>query len=184
MTACCSIPARLRKIFRTASSIAIRKHSANMTHSKGRHLPGRHLPAGGKSAPDVSRLGESLAGSWPLNGDVAGSLHGDAKFVDSPFGKAVSFTTRRRFRADPSYRCAERRRRRLYGSGLDPPQPTPQSGDCRAETRVSRAGILTWPTTVGPFGLKPPDPTTSPTVYCRPRPGAIRVNTWQHVAVV
>ena len=41
----------------------------------------------------MSRLGESLAGSWPLNGDVAGSLHGDAKFVDSPFGKAVSFTT-------------------------------------------------------------------------------------------
>ena len=43
-------------------------------------------------APDVSRLGEGLAGSWPLDGEPPASLQGDAKFVDSPFGKAVSLT--------------------------------------------------------------------------------------------
>ena len=41
-------------------------------------------------SPDVSRLREGLAGSWGLDGDTAVQLEGDAKFVDSPFGQAVS----------------------------------------------------------------------------------------------
>jgi cytochrome c553 len=48
---------------------------------------------------DLSRLGDGLAGFWPLDGNAAsapegrqpaGNLEGNAKFVDSPFGKAVS----------------------------------------------------------------------------------------------
>ena len=42
-------------------------------------------------APDASRLSEGLAGSWPLDGDAPGRLEGAARFIDSPFGKAVSF---------------------------------------------------------------------------------------------
>lgn len=41
-------------------------------------------------APDVSRLSDGLAGSWPLDGMATGRLEGNAQFVDSPFGKAVS----------------------------------------------------------------------------------------------
>jgi len=41
-------------------------------------------------APDSSRLSEGLGGYWPLNGAVAGMLEGQAKFVDSPFGKSVA----------------------------------------------------------------------------------------------
>jgi hypothetical protein len=40
---------------------------------------------------DSSRLGDGLAGSWPLNGEAPhGRLEEDARFVESPFGKAVS----------------------------------------------------------------------------------------------
>ena len=46
----------------------------------------RNLPR--PAAP--SRLAEGLAGSWPLDGGGPGRLEGDARYVDSPFGKAVS----------------------------------------------------------------------------------------------
>lgn len=40
---------------------------------------------------DSSRLTQDLAGSWPLNGEVDnGKLEGKARFVTSPFGKALS----------------------------------------------------------------------------------------------
>ena len=48
---------------------------------------------------DSSRLGDKLIGNWPLNGNslsnpdtknLAGQLQGDAKFINSPFGKALS----------------------------------------------------------------------------------------------
>ena len=43
-------------------------------------------------APDASRLSEGLAGAWPLDAETPGvQLEGTAKFVDSPFGKAVAF---------------------------------------------------------------------------------------------
>ncbi len=50
--------------------------------------------------PDDSHLAEGLIGAWPLDGDTAsrggekehsGELVGGAKFVESPFGQAVSF---------------------------------------------------------------------------------------------
>ena len=49
--------------------------------------------------PDASRLNQGLIGHWALDGDVVGKpdvmkltgkLMGDARFVDSPFGKALS----------------------------------------------------------------------------------------------
>ncbi len=41
-------------------------------------------------APDSSRLSDGLAGSWPLDGTTPGSLEGNARFVESPFAKAIS----------------------------------------------------------------------------------------------
>ncbi len=49
--------------------------------------------------PDLSRLKDALSGAWSLDGDasgtpdhkeLAGTLEGDAHFVDTPFGKGVS----------------------------------------------------------------------------------------------
>ncbi len=43
--------------------------------------------------PDTSRLAEGLVGSWSLDDETPGRLgrlEGDAKFVESPFGRAVS----------------------------------------------------------------------------------------------
>ena len=54
----------------------------------------------------------------------------------------------------------------------------------RLGARVSTAGIWTWPTTAGPFGLKPPEPDNQSNGTLSSTPGAIRVNAWQHVAVV
>ncbi|NBT63637.1 MAG: hypothetical protein EBT02_17940, partial [Planctomycetia bacterium] len=48
---------------------------------------------------DSSRLDDKLIGNWPLNGNalsnpdtknLAGQLQGDVKFINSPFGKALS----------------------------------------------------------------------------------------------
>ncbi|MBL8228142.1 MAG: DUF1592 domain-containing protein [Bryobacterales bacterium] len=42
-------------------------------------------------SPDHSRLQEALAAWWPLDGEDAGArLEGSPRFVDSPFGKALS----------------------------------------------------------------------------------------------
>ena len=38
----------------------------------------------------AAQLSEGLAGLWPLDGDGPGQLEGDARYVDSPFGKAIS----------------------------------------------------------------------------------------------
>ncbi|MBI1353911.1 MAG: DUF1592 domain-containing protein [Acidobacteria bacterium] len=40
--------------------------------------------------PDSSRLSEALGGYWALDGEAPGALEGEAKFVESPFGQAVS----------------------------------------------------------------------------------------------
>ncbi len=42
------------------------------------------------AAPDASRLDQDLGGYWPLNGPGPGTLEGAARFVDSPFGRAIS----------------------------------------------------------------------------------------------
>uniref|UniRef100_Q02AS6 Cytochrome c domain-containing protein n=1 Tax=Solibacter usitatus (strain Ellin6076) TaxID=234267 RepID=Q02AS6_SOLUE len=47
-------------------------------------------PAAGP--PDVSRLTEGLTGAWPQTGDAGGSLSGKTAVVDSPLGKALSFS--------------------------------------------------------------------------------------------
>ncbi len=44
-------------------------------------------------APDISRLGSGLAASFPLDGEPVGRLRGEAKFVDSPFGKSASLNS-------------------------------------------------------------------------------------------
>ena len=47
-------------------------------------------PDAPRSPADPSRLGEGLVGAWPLDRDGAGRLEGDARFVNSPFGRAVT----------------------------------------------------------------------------------------------
>jgi hypothetical protein len=47
--------------------------------------------AGAMAAPDGARLREGLGGEWTFDGDSGGvRAEGDARFVDSPFGKAVT----------------------------------------------------------------------------------------------
>ena len=56
------------------------------------------LPA----AADASLLSQDLAGSWAMDGEVTGGrLEGEAKFVDSPFGKAISLNVEKDSVADP-----------------------------------------------------------------------------------
>lgn len=143
-------------------------------------------------AADVSRLSEGLAGSWPLDGDLAGtggggppgSLEGAAKFVDSPFGKAVSLT-----------------------SGADS-VVIPRTGAMNVgagdftlaawihPTQLRKAGIVVlggegthgWYLELADnrgtirFETNGPDNQSNGTLSSAP--GAIRFNAWQHVAVV
>ncbi len=81
----------------SAEAITVKNPSApqTMTVAKaGMYQVDVHAAAPrGPIAPDASRLSEGLGGAWHLNGavEMAGKLEGGATFVDSPFGKAVSF---------------------------------------------------------------------------------------------
>jgi hypothetical protein len=134
-------------------------------------------------APDVSRLDEGLTGLWAMNGDVAGSLQGDAKFIDSPFGKAVSFSG-----ADDSI-VIPRSDAMNVGAGDFTVAAWIHPGQLRKAGIVARGGDGThgWHLDLGErgairFETNRPDNDSNGTVSTAP--GAVRLNAWQHVAVV
>ncbi len=143
---------------------------------------------------DSSRLDDRLAGSWQLDGDAAstpgrneaaGRLAGGAKFVDSPFGKAVS----------------------LDGEGDSVVIPRSSAMDVRDgdftvaawihPRQLRRAGIvglgahgwahgwhLDMPGDKGVLRIETTGPDDQPNGTVSSPPGVIRADAWQHVAAV
>ncbi len=136
-------------------------------------------PSNKTATPDATRLSESLAGSWPLDGTSPGRLEGKAHFVKSPFGQAVSFAG-------------------ALDSVVIPHQPTFNvgTGDFTVSAwinprQVRKAGLISSPgwkleisedrgglrfESLGPNG-KSNGTTATPA-------GIIRPNVWQHVTAV
>ena len=163
-TGCCSIPVPLRRLLRRASSIAIRSTRATVTIPKaGIYQVDIYPKEPVIPAPDVSRLGEGLAGSWPLDGEVAGKLQGEAKFVDSPFGKAVSLSGAADSVVIPRSDAMNVGERRFHGGGWIHPSQLRKAGIVGlGAARGRTAGIWKCPMPAGRFGSKRPDRTSSP----------------------
>jgi len=132
-------------------------------------------------APDVSRLSDSLATSWPI---ATASLQGAAKMVESPFGKAISLSE--------------------GGDSVTIPRNDSlnvHDGDFTATAwvhpgQIHKAGIIArggeemhgWCLEVvdnrGTIRLDTNGPDNQSNGTVSSAPGAIKTDVWQHVAVV
>lgn len=144
--------------------------------------------------PDSSKLNEKLVGAWSLNGDanstpekkeLAGRLEGDAKFVDSPFGQAISLdgngdsvvVTR-----DPSMSVGEGD---FTVAAWIHPRELRQSGIvCLGKYSWTHGWYLDMPNNQGVLRIETASPANQSNGTVASRPGVIRVNQWQHVAAV
>jgi hypothetical protein len=144
--------------------------------------------------PDSSKLNEKLAGAWSLNGnanstpekkELAGRLEGDAKFVDSPFGQAVSL--------DGNGDAVVVKRDASMGVGKGDftvaawirPHQLRQSGIvCLGKYSWTHGWYLDMPNNKGVLRIETASPANQSNGTVASRPGVIRVNQWQHVAAV
>jgi hypothetical protein len=108
--------------------------------------------------------------------------HGDAKFVDSPFGKAV-FHDRRRFRADPSSDALNVGAGDFTVAAWIHPAQLRKAAIVALGDEGKPGWYLDLADNRGTVRFETMGPTTNPAALSS-TPGAIRLNTWQHVAVV
>jgi mono/diheme cytochrome c family protein len=138
------------------------------------------------SKPDSSRLGEGLSGSWPLDGAPAGGrLDGDAKFVDSPFGKALSLE------GDGGAAILPRGEAMNVGEGdftvaawVHPSELGRAGIVALGAYNWSHGWYLDMPDNKGDLRLETSGPDTQPNGEITSPPGVIRKDAWQHVAAV
>lgn len=145
-------------------------------------------------AADPSRLAEGLIAAWSFDGDAAsqpenkaltGRLEGTAKFVDSPFGKAVSLDQVGDAVVVPNHESMR------VGEGdftvaawIYPEQLRPSGIVSLGKPGLTHGWSLDMPNGRGILRFETTGPNHQPNGSARSRPGAIRPNAWQHVAVV
>ena len=134
---------------------------------------------------DSARLDEGLAGAWPFNGDETVRLEGDAQFLDSPFGQAISL--------DGNYDSAVVPRSDALDIGDGDftialwirPEQLVNSG---LVARGSYGGVQGWyldlPSNKGDLRLGTTGPDTQSNGELVSPQGILRKNAWQHVAAV
>ncbi|MEO8372607.1 MAG: DUF1592 domain-containing protein, partial [Candidatus Solibacter sp.] len=134
-------------------------------------------------APDVSRLDQGLAGSWPMNGEPSAGLQGAAAFVASPFGKAVSLTTGADSLTIPRSDAMN------VGEGDFTVAAWIHPGQLHKAPLIALGGddkhgwFLDLTDNRGTLRLQTIDPDNQSNGAISSPPGVIRANTWQHVAV-
>ncbi len=144
--------------------------------------------------PNSSRLSDALAGFWSLDGhaesanqekDLTGKLLGKAKFVESPFGKAVSVD------GDGDGVMIPRHKAMNIGSGNFTvaawihPRQLSQGGIVGLGKYGWRHGwYLDMPNDKGVLRIETAGPDNQSNGTVVTPPGAIRTNAWQHVAAV
>jgi mono/diheme cytochrome c family protein len=136
-------------------------------------------------APDSSRLSDGLAGSWPLDSDVAGSLQGEAQFVDSPFGKAVSL------KSDTDSVAIPRQESMNVGDGDFTVAAWIHPRQLRKAGLISLGGSgwthgwhLEMLDNKGALRIETAGPDNQSNGSVSSPTGVIRANDWQHVAAV
>jgi hypothetical protein len=146
------------------------------------------------SAPDASRLKDGLAAAWPViasaENALAGRLEGAAHLIDSPVGKALSlagdkdslFIPRNAIPTDDARNVGE-------GDFAVAAWIHPQHLERAALVSLAGMGLnLGWylelPDARGTLRLRTAGQTDEANGWVSSQPGAIRTNTWQHVAAV
>ncbi|MFN7922403.1 MAG: DUF1592 domain-containing protein [Bryobacteraceae bacterium] len=140
----------------------------------------------GPPAPDSSRLSEGLASSWPLDGDAGtAKLEGKAKFVDSPFGKAVSLDGAEDRVTVPRGEAVS------VGAGDFTFAAWIHPKELRRAAIVSAGGQewvqgwnLVMPNNRGSLRFETSKPDTQPNGTVSTPAGVLRAGVWQHVAAV
>ncbi len=143
---------------------------------------------------DASKLSEKLAGAWSFNGDTnsrpenikrEGHLAGNAKFVKSPFGQAISLD------GDGDSVVTPRDESMNVGDGdftiaaWIRPHELRQSGIfCLGKYSWTHGWYFDMPNNRGVLRIETVSPANKSNGTVATRPGIIRKNKWQHVAAV
>ena len=136
-------------------------------------------------APDASRLTDGLAGSWPMDGKTPGRLQGDAKFVDSPFGQAISLDGDRDSVVVPRNDTMKVADGDFTVSAWIHPRQLRRAGIVNVGVYGSQHGwYLDMPGDKGVLRIETTGPANGPTGVITSPPGVIRAGAWQHVAAV
>lgn len=144
--------------------------------------------------PDASRLKEKLVARWDFDDnpdgktaspDLTGKLEGDAKYVDSPFGRAVDLDGR----GDSV--AIERHDALNVGSGefsiaawIRPTQLRQAGIFCLGKYSWTHGWYFDMPNNNGVLRIETVNPDNMPNGTVASRPGVIQANQWQHVAAV
>lgn len=143
-------------------------------------------------APDKSRLGEGLTGVWPVTtaDAAAGRLEGKGRFVDAPVGKAVSLSGGSDSLVIPRGALPTDDARHI-GEGDFSAAAWIYPKQLERASIVSLAGAgrtLGWsldlPDARGTLRFQTATLAGRTSGSVSARPGTIRANSWQHVAVV
>jgi mono/diheme cytochrome c family protein len=144
-----------------------------------------HLKKYEPAAPDGTRLSEGLAGSWTFDGEAPGRLEGDARLVDSPFGKALTLD------GDGDWVTVARDQSMSVGEGdftvaaWIQPQQLRRAGIIGLGAHGDKHGwFLEMPNDRGVLRLDSTGPNGQPNGTVATPPQTLRAGTWQHIAAV
>lgn len=134
---------------------------------------------------DASRLNEGLAGAWLLDGAVDGRLEGKARYVDSPFGKAVSIE------ADGDQVVVPRKDELKVGEGEFSVSAWIRPRGNRRSGVISFGGYdwthgwyIDVPDNRGSLRIETAGPDSQSNGEITSIPGVIRPNVWTHITAV
>jgi hypothetical protein len=143
---------------------------------------------------DASRLSEKLAGAWSLNGDTTsrpeslkrkGHLVGDAKFVKSPFGQAISLDGNGDAVVIPRDESMNVGEGDFTVAAWIRPHELRQSGIfCLGKYSWTHGWYFDMPNNRGVLRIETVSPANQSNGTVATRAGIIRKNKWQHVAAV
>jgi hypothetical protein len=154
-------------------------------HSAAREKPARI---------DSSRLNEKLIGNWPLNGNALGNpetktlegkLQGDARFVNSPFGKALSLDGNGDSVLIPRNEVMNVKDGEFTVAAWIHPTQLRQAGIvCLGKYSWTHGWYFDMPNNKGVLRIETAGPDNQSNGTVSSPPGTIRPNAWQHVAAV
>lgn len=144
--------------------------------------------------PDDSRLSEGLIGVWSLDGDASsvptgehlrGRLQGEAAFVDSPFGKAVSLDGQGDAVVVPHHADLRVTEGDFTVTAWIHPRELRQAGIvCLGKYGWTHGWYLDMPDNTGALRIETAGPNNRANGTVSSPANSIRVNAWQHVAAV